>query len=1207
MYLRSHKQKILNRGISAQEPRFASKLKLASPQTLQTSIKSLTTIKSTPDLPTAALTKSRNPRSKSTVNQFSNLKASSDEILPTEFIAPTSISNSGACDEISSNLPKTPTADQNFENPLAGGFNRPGPDSSHRTADNEYNGGDDPPVCAPSSAPLTDSSTHAPPYVQFLTPDDNQDDPPPLNQEQYMDEQDNPDDNQDDPPPPNQEQHMDDQPGQPPPLDPPPDPPDPTAGPPAPALLEALPVPFGTDMIAVPPVTRRIGEKAVAAVNTFAAAVLASFHHAAETGDDELECTMAEIYQSIPSIVSGGPNKVNSSRIIEDCERLTSLVGLHQCADVKTHLDKIAADLISAARDRIAKPRTHQRSTPSVEKLAYLIHHNAKAKAVQLLRSEVELLGLAPMDAVTALKIVNLTPNRPPAPFQEKIGPLYPSVPYPVALKHSIRLVLKHAPNEVSPGLSGWTYELYRQLFALPKGAGNDDINPHLDQVVTLINGMMSNKFSASRRIWVRQRCLGIYKDTTKGPIRPISSSEPLLSLAMQIANAYDKTTTEYLQPLQLGVGTANGCEIVAHTLQIAAELIPTLKYAPPINTPENINASAPEFVWQTQSEEEFNGHPNIPDAYEFGIQTTDTTNAFNNLNLDAAWEQVCIHLSCARGVFHFAYGQSNSMYFPNGAYVGERTTGVRQGCVLGSKVYALTTHPVLLALQTEFPLLLIRAIADDMYMIGDTRQFPAARQQMRTQMVPLDLTMNEIKSLVLDRHWYTNGTGGFKCLGAAIGSPGFRKNFVFESLEQQYKLLERISRLPTSVGLPLVQKCINIVPQYMARTNPTCDIVDSLKFFDHKVDKAIAALVVRSGYELSTEARIIRSLPCIKGGMGIPRLAVIGLAAWTSSVLRAVQHIGETAPSLVERVCYTKSRPLQKWWTALNFLAREHVSEHHHYENDLLPRTFRDGFQNVVKLPTQKTLTNYLVNEAVAELENLTTNSKAKWYSYLAYKYKGSYTSIMRGAIAGQVEPQDGIFYPTDSHLAQALQRRLLIRLPCEYCHALPTQPFGNCCALRQNHIDPRFNGALIMLLRLLRIYFGELNVIGATTNDGTNFSYVIKHQAAGVSTYLDLIPYDPKFAPFQLGGVAGKHYTENWESAIRNNKQHLVPQGSHYRVVAVESSGKITRLVKFLKDFTQPAEPGAPPHPTLNRTVPRTYREQLLNSISWQLQCMG
>jgi len=139
--------------------------------------------------------------------------------------------------------------------------------------------------------------------------------------------------------------------------------------------------------------------------------------------------------------------------------------------------------------------------------------------------------------------------------------------------------------------------------------------------------------------------------------------------------------------------------------------------------------------------------------------------------------------------------------------------------CILGSFLYCLAIHPVLLQLRSEFPDLLILAYCDDVHVVGPPERAIKAYKrwahlygsilqgELRDDIgVAFSPTVSEyqLRFLGLPASMpFTNS--GVRILGAPVGSADFCHSFALEITEEIRKDFDTLGRMPSFQAQHLV------------------------------------------------------------------------------------------------------------------------------------------------------------------------------------------------------------------------------------------------------------------------------------------------------------------------------------------------------------------------------------------------------------------
>jgi hypothetical protein len=214
--------------------------------------------------------------------------------------------------------------------------------------------------------------------------------------------------------------------------------------------------------------------------------------------------------------------------------------------------------------------------------------------------------------------------------------------------------------------------EVMHVIRTFPPGssAGPDGIRPqHILDLVTcqengstllasitgLVNSLLDGKCHPDvAPILFGGQLMALEKKT--GGIRPIAIGYTLRRIAAKCANAHATAVlADYLQPIQLGVGTPGGCEAAVHAARRYAESMPA-------------------------------GHC---------IVKLDFANAFNSLHRDAMLQGVEQRMPGIYKFCHLAYSRPSVLQYVAGLVILS-CEGPQQGDPLGGSLFCNTIQPVL-------------------------------------------------------------------------------------------------------------------------------------------------------------------------------------------------------------------------------------------------------------------------------------------------------------------------------------------------------------------------------------------------------------------------------------------------------------------------------------------------------------------------------
>ena len=158
-----------------------------------------------------------------------------------------------------------------------------------------------------------------------------------------------------------------------------------------------------------------------------------------------------------------------------------------------------------------------------------------------------------------------------------------------------------------------------------------------------------------------RNGIFSLLLDNKSGGFRPIAIGYTWRRIAAKCANSYAiSSLSDYLRPIQLGVGTPGGCEAAVHATR--------------------------RFVESMQ--------------VDHCVVKLDFSNAFNSLHRDVMLDEVLKKIPGIYKFCHLSYSKPSELVY-SGLTIHSRE-GPQQGDPLGPLLFCGTIHPLLLSLTSE-------------------------------------------------------------------------------------------------------------------------------------------------------------------------------------------------------------------------------------------------------------------------------------------------------------------------------------------------------------------------------------------------------------------------------------------------------------------------------------------------------------------------
>ena len=231
---------------------------------------------------------------------------------------------------------------------------------------------------------------------------------------------------------------------------------------------------------------------------------------------------------------------------------------------------------------------------------------------------------------------------------------------------------------------------------------------------------------------------------------------------------------------------------------------------------------------------------------------------------------------------------------------------GVRQGCVLGSLLFAIATKRMLSDVKTHFPEIEVLAYLDDVILVEKPDRCLDALDQLAKDAADLLLTVQTDKCEVLvspsidpdtQNALFHRGLelvqNSLPLLGSVVGiEHDHLRNWAEEEVQSWQKTLSMMARkeLPVQLSLLLTRWTLTAKPNFMARTLPPGLTLNALK----RLDKAVIETIQnRTQLRFEDFALKLLQLPTRHGGAGFcpsadtaPHAFVAGMAATLSGFM---------------------------------------------------------------------------------------------------------------------------------------------------------------------------------------------------------------------------------------------------------------------------------------------------------------------------------
>ena len=302
--------------------------------------------------------------------------------------------------------------------------------------------------------------------------------------------------------------------------------------------------------------------------------------------------------------------------------------------------------------------------------------------------------GMAPATEETARKLAAKHPSRREE-FIVKASVKEESLNL---CKNQLFEAVRNSPKGSGTGPSGWRYEHFRVLLDNPLTA--DLLYSSCSSVA---EGILPESIC---RLVSAARLIALPK--ANGDVRPIAIGETLRRLtARAICNQKRRQFANFFYPLQHGVSTSGGTELIIHHIQLLLE-------------------KNPEWI----------------------LLKTDVKNAFNSIGRSHLLNQVAEHHPDIYPHVAQMYSSSSPLVFhqDNSSSVILSEEGIHQGDPLGPVLFSIGIQPLLMRLQDHNPNIKVLAYLDDVFVLGDPANVVPALDEIKSMFREINLVVADHK-----------------------------------------------------------------------------------------------------------------------------------------------------------------------------------------------------------------------------------------------------------------------------------------------------------------------------------------------------------------------------------------------------------------------------------------------------------------------------
>jgi hypothetical protein len=286
------------------------------------------------------------------------------------------------------------------------------------------------------------------------------------------------------------------------------------------------------------------------------------------------------------------------------------------------------------------------------------------------------------------------------------------------------------------------------------------------------------------------------------------------------------------------------------------------------------------------------------PDEH-ISITSFDFSNAFNTISRSAILHQLQLHFPEVIPIFSTVYGAPITQRYSDGSVAAFSTTGIAQGDPLGTFLFSLAIHPLLVSLSSSTTDSVLFAYADDIQLLSTLDKIDTFTESLETAASSLGLTLNRDKC----KTWTPASSEALVIFGSPVGTPAQRATSSSDILTASSADLTLLPPLGIHVALPLVRFCVNTRPLHLLMCTPTSDIHDHINAFDASVDSTLQRCFSDRIPAPPFSWRVLRCARARDGGLAINQLSQIAAHSYPRSAIDGFTTFLHSHPAIVSPI----------------------------------------------------------------------------------------------------------------------------------------------------------------------------------------------------------------------------------------------------------------------------------------------------------------
>ena len=351
------------------------------------------------------------------------------------------------------------------------------------------------------------------------------------------------------------------------------------------------------------------------------------------------------------------------------------------------------------------------------------------------------------------------------------------------------------------------------------------------------------------------------------GDVRPIAIGEVLRQVtAKAICCQLKKSLSAFFAPIQHGVATDNGSELVVNHIRLLLE---------------------------------FNK--------DWTILKTDVKNAFNSIRRSHLLQKVYESFPQIYNHVSQMYSDISSLVYTNGKRVSILSSeeGIHQGDPLGPALFSIAIQSSLLEVQRANPNVTCLAYLDDVFILGPVDAVVAASADLRSSFSPIGLVIQDKKCELFISEVsppcdvsFPVSSDGVIILGIPIGNSSFISTVCTDCAQSGSLLCEELLQLEdTQSALLLLRYCHINRLCHLLRSIPPQDLSHAAVIHDRQTRTAFTKLLNID--EMTAEPWAQATLPVRYGGFGMTPATHLSPIAFASGWAHSFHVLLDRFPTL--------------------------------------------------------------------------------------------------------------------------------------------------------------------------------------------------------------------------------------------------------------------------------------------------------------------